>query len=87
MATINGEEAALPIYSSTYDYLFIPATQVTNASFDTYLCDAGYSATGNKAVLFGGYWLYALVAGAFFVDANGAASYVRSNVGGRAVFK
>jgi hypothetical protein len=87
MATINGEEAALPIYSSTYDYLFIPATQVTNASFDTYLCDTGYSATGNKAVLFGGRWFLALVAGAFCVNAYYAASNVSSYFGGRAVFK
>lgn len=87
MATISGEEAALPIYSSTYDYLFIPATQVTNASFDTYLCDAGYSATGNKAVAFGGGWNNAADAGAFCVSAYLAASSVGSNIGGRAVFK
>jgi len=87
MATIYGEEAALPIYSSTYDYLFIPATQVTNASFNTYLCDTGYSATGNNAVFFGGNWADALRAGAFFVYASYASSVVGSNVGGRAVYK
>jgi hypothetical protein len=87
MATTTGGEAALPIYSSTYDYLFIPATQVTNASFDTYLCDAGYSATGNKAVLFGGFWALAADAGAFFVNAVNAASFVDSVVGGRVCYK
>jgi hypothetical protein len=87
MATIYGEEAALPIYSSTYDYLFIAATQVTNASFNTYLCDTGYSWTGNRAVIFGGHWGYAAGAGAFFVNAYVAASYVDAAVGGRACYK
>jgi len=87
MATMNENEAALPIYSSTYDYLFIPATQVTNASFDTYLCDTGCSATGNMAVLFGGGWNNAAAAGTFYVYAAFAASAVYSNFGGRVCYK
>jgi len=41
----------------------------------------------SSALLSSGSWANALVAGAFFVDAYSAASYVYSSVGGRVCYK
>jgi hypothetical protein len=74
-------------YSSTFDYLFIPTANGAAADGTQYLCDYVWSAAGNMAVLFGGYWADASTAGAFALNATYAASLVGSYLGGRAVFK
>jgi hypothetical protein len=76
------------LYSSAYDYLFLPKSAPASLDYTTYFCDGDYTThTGLTALFSGGAWDSAAGAGAFLALAHAAASSSYAYVGGRLVFK
>jgi len=86
-ATDGYQISVLDPTATAFDTLMVP-NSVSGGSSTTYICDYYYStADVDRALLFGGYWDSAGVAGGFYVLALYAAPFSSVVVGGRLVFK
>ena len=85
LVSSSGDYVTAIGFGAGCDYAFL-GTAVAGSS-STYLTDGLYTATGDKAALFGGHWADASITGAFYWALSNAASCVLSDVGARCQFK